>query len=283
MPVRYAGEHVRADTVSEALGYLADDTDTQVLAGGYSLMPELKDGISTPSRLVDISGVDSLTGITRGAGETVISALSTHADVAASAVVRENARALAEATDSVGDYQAKHRGTIGGNLVFADRKYDAPGAFLALGGEVAVRSEDGSRTVGADEWFDGADAPTLGSGELVTEVVVPDADRSGYVRTSEYSGYAVVSVAAALETEGRTVTDARLATNGAKPYPVRLPAVEERLVGEPVSDLPESAADAALRDTDLDSLVSDGPVGGRYRRRLVRSYCRRALEDATTA
>ncbi|GGN20882.1 FAD binding domain-containing protein [Halarchaeum nitratireducens] len=281
MPARYAGERVRATSVAEALDLLAATRDASVIAGGYSLLPELKDGVESPDRLVDIAGLDELSGITRGDDETRVGALTTHAEIADSAAVRTHARALALATSSVGDRQAKHQGTIAGNLVFADQKYDAPAAFLALGGRITARSLDGTRTIDADDWFRDSGHTALDDDELATEVVLPDADRSGYIRTSEYSGYAVVSVAVALDVADGTVMSARVAANGARAYPIRLSAVEARLVGAPLHDLPAAdAADAALADVDPASLVVDDAAAGRYRRRLVRSYCRRALEDA---
>ncbi|GAA0303202.1 FAD binding domain-containing protein [Halarchaeum salinum] len=284
MPVRYAGKRVQADTVDEALALLNAESDARILAGGYSLIPALKDGLETPEQLVDIAGINSLSGITHDGGETRLGALTTHAEIADSETVGEHARALALATDSVGDRQAKHRGTIAGNLVFADRKYDAPAAFLALGGRIVARSLDGTRAIGADEWFRESGEIALAADELVTEVVLPDTDRSGYIRTSEYSGYAVVSVAVALDIVDGVVGSARVAANGAKAYPIRLPAVEERLVGEPANDLPAAeAADAALSDVDPASLVVDAAAAGRYRRQLVRSYCRRALKQTTAS
>lgn len=290
MPVPRSTEYVRADSADAAVELLSaaarEGSDARVLAGGYSLVPLLKDGDATPDRLVDVSGVDALDGVFRRDGEVRVGALTTHDRIAASAPVREHARALADATGSVGDFQAKHRGTIAGNLVIADPKYDAPAAFLALGGRVVARGPDGERTVGADEWFRGPGETALGPAELVTEVVVPDADRSGYVRTSAYSGYAVVGAAAAFETDGGAVETARVAVNGARPYPVRLPDVEAALAGADLStlagDRAAAAADAALGDADPETLLANDAAAGEYRLRLVRSYCRRALERAAT-
>lgn len=283
MSSRIPNTYVPAETVDAALELLSDDAGARVIAGGYSLLPQVKDGIETPNRLVDISNIDELRGISHRAGETRIGALTTHDRIATSTIVWEHAHALAEAADSVGDAQARRQGTIAGNIVCADPKYDAPAAFLALDGRVVVRGSDGERTIGVDEWFCGPDGTALAPDELVTEVVVPEAERSGYVRTSEYSGYAIVGVASALEIDAGTVESARVAVNGAKSYPIRLPNVEETLVGGSIDDdLRSRAADAALRDVDPDTLLANDAAGGQYRLRLVRSYCREAIERATT-
>ncbi|AGB38881.1 FAD binding domain-containing protein [Natronococcus occultus] len=281
MSIRHQTECVCVESVDEALALLSEDTDTRVLGGGYSLVPLLKDGIETPDRLVDITAVPSLRGITREKATLRIGAVTTHDRIAASTAVRERARALADATDSVGDFQAKHRGTIAGNLVFADPKYDAPAAFLALDGRLVVRGPDGERTIDADDWFRGPGETACHSDELVTEIVVPNAQRSGYVRTSEYSGYAIVGAAAVLETDGDAVTRARVAVNGAKPYPIRLPSVERTLVGGPIDDESlTAAADAASEDIDPAALIATDTAAGQHRLRLVQSYCRRAIARA---
>lgn len=283
MSSRIPNTYVPAETVDAALELLSDDAGARVIAGGYSLLPQVKDGIETPNCLVDISNIDELRGISHRAGEIRIGALTTHDRIATSTIVREHAHALAEAADSVGDAQARRQGTIAGNIVFADPKYDAPAAFLALNGRVVVRGSDGERAIGVDEWFRGPDETALAPDELVTEVVVPEAERSGYVRTSEYSGYAIVGVASTIEIDAGTVESARVAVNGAKPYPIRLPNVEETLVGGSIDDkLRSRAADAALRDVDPDTLLANDAAKGQYRLRLVRSYCREAIERATT-
>jgi carbon-monoxide dehydrogenase medium subunit len=280
LPVNY----IEAGSVERAIELLAGDPETQIVASGYSLVPLLKDGIETPDRLVDISGIDALGGISRRDGTTAIGALTTHDRIAASRPVREHARALAEATDSVGDYQAKHQGTIGGNLAFADPKYDAPAAVLALDATVVTQGPDGQRRIGAEEWFRGPSETVIRPDELITELVVPDAKQSGYVRSSAYSGYAIVSVAVALKTDGGRVDSARVAVNGAKPYPIRLPHVEEALIGESLeADLRAQAAEVALRDVDPDTLVSSEAADGEHRLRLARSQCQEALERASMA
>ncbi|ELY63311.1 FAD binding domain-containing protein [Natrinema versiforme] len=284
MSKQLPAEYVEAESVDAVLELLAGDSETRIVAGGYSLVPLLKDGLETPDRLVDISGIDALRGISRRDGETRIGALTTHDRIAASVIVRDHARALATATDSVGDYQAKHQGTIGGNLVFADPKYDAPAAVLALAGTIVVRGPNGRRRIDAEEWFCGPDETAIESEELLTEIVIPNGARSGYIRTSEYSGYAIVSVAARLETDGDFVESARVAVNGAKPYPIRLPQVEETLVGGTLDDERRAqAADAALRDVDPETLVANEVANGRHRLRLVQSYCQQALERASVA
>lgn len=275
-------KHIEAETVEQAIELLTSDDDTRIVANGYSLVPLLKDGIETPDRLIDISQIDTLRGISTDGATTRIGALTTHNQIAASSTVQSRACALATAANSVGDYMAKQQGTIGGNLVFASPKYDPPGAVLALNGEVVVQGSDGQRQIDADDWFQGPDETALGPNELVTEVVLPRTAHSGYIRTSEYSGYAIVSVAATLEINDGMINEARVAVNGARPYPIRLSNVEEALRNERVDeDLPARAAATALQETDPETLLANEAASGTHRLQLVRAYCERAIDRAS--
>lgn len=86
---------------------------------------------------------------------------------------------------------------------------------------------------------------------------------------------------AALDVEDGVVTAARVAVKGAKPYPSRLSGVGSALVDETADDgTGDRVADAALRGVDPGELLTNRAAAGRYRLRLVRSYCRRAIDRA---
>jgi xanthine dehydrogenase YagS FAD-binding subunit len=94
----------------------------------------------------------------------------------------------------------------------------------------------------------------LEPGELITAVelpALPFAARSTYRKVRDRASYAfaLVSVAAALELDGDTVKDVRLALGGVATKPWRARKAEEALVGRPAT--PESfraAAEAELAD-----------------------------------
>ena len=102
-----------------------------------------------------------------------IGALTTHAELAASAVVREHCPALAEAAGHVGDPAVRNRGTIGGNVAHADPASDLPTVLTALGARfVGGRRRRSTRTMRRSEFFKGMMATALGEHDLLT------ADRS---------------------------------------------------------------------------------------------------------
>src|SRR5258707_517232 len=86
-----------------------------------------------PSDVIDLGKVAELQGIRRDANGIAIGAMSKHADVAASAVVKGAIPALAQLADHIGDAQVRNRGTIGGSMCNNDPAADYPSAVVALG------------------------------------------------------------------------------------------------------------------------------------------------------
>lgn len=95
---------------------------------------------------------------------------------------------------------------------------------------------------------------TLEPGELITAVDLPPprfADQAHYLKVRDRASYAfaLVSVAAALQMDGHTVKEARIALGGVAHKPLRATAVEQRLAGQRLTDATlRDAAALALRD-----------------------------------
>ncbi len=95
---------------------------------------------------------------------------------------------------------------------------------------------------------------TLQPGELIVAVDLPPplySDHSHYLKVRDRASYAfaLVSVAAALQMDGNTVTSARIALGGIAHKPWRANAAEQMLAGRPLTTATlQDAAAAALRD-----------------------------------
>jgi carbon-monoxide dehydrogenase medium subunit len=260
-------DYVAATSAAHALDLLAEHGDeAKLLAGGHSLLPMMKLRLATPAVLIDIGQVTELSGITADGDELVIGATTRHAELAASDLVRAGAPLLAHAAAQVGDPQIRHRGTIGGSLAHADPAADLPMALVALGGSVELRGPDGSRLVGADDFFDGYFETALEEGELLAAVRVPS--RPGvpwgyqkFVRRA--NDWAIVGAAA---------TGGRIALANMGPKPLRALAAEQALAG---GASPAEAAELAAEGT---SPGEDIHADRAYRQHLARVLTRRALE-----
>src|SRR5258705_266184 len=144
-PFRYA----RADSLAEAPALLAAAPgDTKLLAGGQSLVPMLNMRLVRPAVLVDVNGLRELTGITPlPDGGLRLGALTRHAELAASPLVRERAPLLAEAARHVGHAAIRNQGTLGGSVAHADPAAGRPagrggGGAGRRGGRRRLRSAE---------------------------------------------------------------------------------------------------------------------------------------------
>lgn len=132
-------------------------------------------------------------------------------------------------------------------------------ALAALDAVVRVNGPRGERTIPIGEFHRlPADRPdvdtTLQAGELITAVDLPPplfSDHAHYLKVRDRASYAfaLVSVAAALQMEGQTVKNARIALGGVAHKPWRATVAEQMLTGQPLTDATlQNAATAALRE-----------------------------------
>ncbi|MFC7141066.1 FAD binding domain-containing protein [Halosimplex aquaticum] len=278
-------DYERATSVDEAMDLLDDhaDAEVEILAGGHSLVPAMKTEGRSPDVVVDLD-VPALDAINALDDRTVVGALTTYADIADSRALRANAPLLAETAAEVGDLQIRNRGTIGGNLAEAHPGADPPAAVLASDATILLRHRDGKREVPATEFFRGDGETAVEYGELVTGVRVPHTGDAGVAyakKTHPATGYAMVGAAAVVEVAEEAVSRARVAATGAVDRAVRLPSVEDALVGERLdSEAIDAAASEAHADIDSERLRSDPYASGEFRGELLETYVARALESA---
>src|SRR5207302_3682951 len=133
-------------------------------------------------------------------GRLAIGAMTTHAEIAASRLLREVCPLLPATASRIGDMQVRNKGTIGGSLAHADPAADWPAAILALDAELDIVGPRGSRTVPAARFFVDLLQTAIGPGEILTEIRVPATPRSvSYVKTEQKaSGFALTGVAAVI-------------------------------------------------------------------------------------
>jgi len=273
-------EYKRAESVEEAITLLAEqEGQTEILAGGHSLLPTMKSGLASPDVVVDIGGIDDLYGVDRGDDVVEIRALTSYSTVAGDDTLHDAIPAVTQAAEAIGDVQVRNRGTVGGNLAHADPASDLPAAVLAADATLHAEGPDGHRTISADDFFTGLYGTTLDEGELLTAVEVPTHDIGTYVKKpSPSSGYAMVGVAVVIEFENGVVDAARIAATGAVDHAMRLPVVEEELVGTTLDEDDISAAAAhATDEIEAFELMDDNQASAEYRSTLLEVYTEQAV------
>lgn len=280
-------DYYEADTIEETIDLLEEHSmeETELLAGGHSLLPAMKTGLSSPEVLIDISQIDELRGVSVEDDTLIIGAMTRYSDLLDADVAHEHAPALTAAVEWVGDRQVRNRGTLGGNLAHADPASDLPGPALVSDATLVVHGPDGERRVPAGEFFFGMYATDLGPSEILSGIEVPsaaDAVGSYVKKPSPSSGYAMVGVATLLTLDGDTVSSARIGANGIMDHGVRLDPVEDALVGEKLDgETIETAASRATDDLDSAMMMDDLQASGEFRAQLLEVYTERALEEVT--
>jgi carbon-monoxide dehydrogenase medium subunit len=277
-------DYYRARSVADAHQLLAAHPGAKLLAGGHSLVPLMKLRLAAPAALVDIGRIPELRGISRQGELIHIGALTTHAELAASADLRAAAPALAEAAGLIGDPAVRNRGTIGGNIAHADPASDLPTVLVALDARIVASGPGGERTIAAEQFFTGIMATALAEDELLLAITVPASGRgqgSAYEKFAHpASRYAVVGVAAWIAVADGACRAARVALGGLLPSPRRAPGVEAALVGKAL-DADTIAAAVRQVTADLGQDVSgDIYASAEYRAAMAPEFTKRAVAGA---
>lgn len=188
----------RPGTLDEALAVLADVPDAKPLAGGQSLVPMLNFRLARPAALVDLAGIEELTGTRVDGDSLVIGAMTRQWDLEHSPDAHP---LLREALAFVGHTATRCRGTVGGSLAHADPTAELPVCSLVLGAELVVAGPDGRRAVPVEDFFLSVFTTALRPDELLVEIRVPrPSGGSAFEEHAHRHGdFAVVCVAVAGE------------------------------------------------------------------------------------
>jgi carbon-monoxide dehydrogenase medium subunit len=251
-PFDYAKPHSAAE-VFDLLEQHGDNA--RLLAGGQSLLAGLNMRLSTPAILIDITGLESLRGIVKSNGVLRIGALTTYAQVKASAEVARAAPMLCEVISWIAHPAIRNRGTIGGSLAYADPAAEMPACMLALDAQLEIAAKGGRRKVAAGDFFRGIFETDLKPGEMLTAIEVPVIRanyRSGFSEFSRRRGdFAMSGLAAHARFDGEVLSDVRLAYCGVDTRPVRARKAEQVLEGRSLDREVLAEVKAALAE-DLD-------------------------------
>jgi carbon-monoxide dehydrogenase medium subunit len=263
----YQTTYVRAGSLAEAANLLRDNPEAKLISGGQTLVPTLRQRLARPSHVVDIAHLGELRGISEQGDRVVIGATTTHAEVAASDLVRQRIPGLAHLAGLIGDPPVRHLGTIGGSIANNDPAADYPAAVLALNATV----QTSKRTIAADDFFTGLFDTALDASEIVLRVSFPVPRRSAYEKFHQSaSRFALVGVFVAVLADGSI----RVAVTGAGARVFRAASIEAALAGSFTAEAAESASISA------EGLNSDIHGSAQFRAHLVPVLAGRAVAAA---
>jgi CO/xanthine dehydrogenase FAD-binding subunit len=269
----------RPRSLDEAVRVLAE-SGGQILAGGTDFFPALSDR-PAPDRVVDISGVSGIRGITVETGHIRIGGLTTWSEVIATPLPR-CFDALKSAAREIGGIQIQNRGTVAGNLCNASPAADGVPPLLALDAEIELASAQGTRRVPLADFIVGNRKTLRRPDEILAHIMVPRTieDSASVFLKLGARRYLVISIAMVAvivkkDAAGR-VAEARVAVGSCSAAAQRLSALELALLGAPA----HRGLGAMVLSEHLAPLspIDDVRATAAYRNDAALTLIRRALD-----
>jgi aerobic carbon-monoxide dehydrogenase medium subunit len=276
-------DYLAPDSVEEAVAMVAErGSEAAVLAGGQSLLIDLRYRRSRPAVLVDINRVAALAELSVDQNIVHVGALVRHAELERAGFANPLAELFRLVAPHVAHPPIRARGTFAGSLAWAHPAAEWGALAVALGAEVELSGPVGRRQVPARLWFRGPFTTARQPDELVTGVRLPLLPPGTAVRFAEHrrthGSFALAAAVVALRvTEGR-VEWARIGLANAAGVPLRGLAAEEVLLGHPPT--PELLREAAFAASAAADPVAEPYASVAYRRHVVKVLVRRCLTQA---
>ena len=269
-------------TVADASAMLANHgDDCRMIAGGTALLLALRQRMLAPTHLISLAGIRALRGVTWDDRLGLrIGALTLHADVARSPLIRERCPMLADMAGRLANPQVRNQGTIGGNLCYADPATDPPSCLMALDATVVLSSARGERSLSVEEFLVDYYTTALAPDEIVSEIRVPPwrfdtGYHARFLRTAA-EHRPLVNMAMTVKMHGAACEDVRLVVGATTITPTRIRPAEAFLRGKTVTiAVARDAAEIVAAGIDP---ISDIRGAREFRRDMVRVVARRTIE-----
>jgi xanthine dehydrogenase small subunit len=258
--------------------------ETRPIAGGTDVMVAITGELgAVPERMLDLSRLEELRGISLEHGTLVLGARATYSEIRRSTVCREHLPALVEAAATIGAAQIQNRGTIGGNLANASPAGDTLPVLLAADAVILVGGQRGEREIPVTEFFVEYRKTALARDELILQVRIPlPAGRTVRFRkvgTRRAQAISKVVLALAWRDLGTAGwNDVRLGLGSVAATPIRARATEAVLEGaRPTPEIADRAAETLAGELNP---IDDVRSTADYRRMVAARILHRLLRDA---
>lgn len=271
--------YVRPNSLEEALQLLSDRTlDSQLLAGGQSMMPMLNLRMARPDRLIDLSRITDLRGVIRQKEGLEIGAMTRYADLAADPGLAKYFPLIQTVLPHIAHIAIRNRGTLGGSLALADPAAEMPAVMQALDAVIICQSQSGTRRIAAAEFFLDLYETALQDGEMIRAVFLPWQAAPQLFSFAEiarrHGDYAEAGLV--LRADNRQLDNLRLVWFGLESSQRRDGMLEAALAGQAAQKAAEIAASQDLQHLEI---AGDGDRVIGYKTQLARSLLKRGLAE----
>jgi carbon-monoxide dehydrogenase medium subunit len=262
----------------------AREIPSRILAGGTDLLIQMRAGVKSPERLIDIKKIPETTQLKIGADEIRLGAAVPSAVMDESAELHQKLPGVVEGMELIGSTQVQGRATPGGNLCNGSPAGDGAPAMIASGGRCVIFGANGTRTIPVEEVCTAPGRTSLADDEFVQEFIFPTpkpGQADAYLRfiPRNEMDIAVVGVAAniTLDASG-TCTAAKVVLGAIAPTTVIATEVADLLVGTKLDDA--TLAKAEKIASGLGSPISDKRGTAEFRHRIAGVLTRRVIKIA---
>jgi len=249
-----AFEYHRPSDIAGALSVLVEHgDDARVIAGGHSLIPMMKLRMAEVPHLIDLQDIADLKGMTIEGGIVTVGAMVTQHTLITDDALFAACPIIREASLQIADPQVRYMGTIGGNVANGDPGNDMPGLMQCLDATFVLVGPDGTRTVKARDFYEGAYMTEREDEEILTQITfaVTGAGYAYEKQKRKIGDYATAACAALITKDAGKVTSAAIAMTNLSDVPVLSEAAGAALVGTTCDDAAiKAAVAAALEDID---------------------------------
>ncbi|MEL7027442.1 MAG: FAD binding domain-containing protein [Pseudomonadota bacterium] len=168
-------DYLTPTSLAEASGLWAEHAArARLLAGGTDLTVALRHGHVATDVVIDLKNVAELAPSITGAGNVLrITAGTTMTGLCSYLEKNGLFASLQDATAVVGSIQIRNRATLAGNICNASPAADTVPVLAALGASVEIYGPEGTRQKLVAEFIEGNRQIDLGTGEIVSAVLIP--------------------------------------------------------------------------------------------------------------
>jgi carbon-monoxide dehydrogenase medium subunit len=176
--------------------------------------------------------------------------------------------------------QVRNQGTLGGNLANASPAADTAPPLLTLDARLVLKSLERDRAVPLNQFFSAPGMTILTPDEILAGIQIPIPQNGGkacFLKLGRRNAFtlSVVSAAAWVKVEKKTIGDIRIALGAVAPTPLRALKAEGYLKGKKVSQ--ETIHEGAKLVMDEIQPISDVRASAAYRKDMSYVLTRRAM------
>ncbi|MFB3853161.1 MAG: xanthine dehydrogenase family protein subunit M [Vicinamibacterales bacterium] len=281
-------ELLRPPTLPEALAILAGGSPHAVpLAGGTNLIVDLRDGRRAPPKLMDVTRLRELKGISADDGRVIVGGGVTIGELLTHPLVATCGRPLRQAAASLGNPLVRNRATVAGNVVNASPAADTAPPLMAMDADVRLVSQRGARSLPLSDFMVGVNETLIAPDELLESIrwpVPPPASAACFYKIGlrKADACSVINGAAMVAwDDAGACSRVRIVIGAAAPRPIRALEAEEALLGRQL--VPAAIAEASRLAAGATQPIDDVRATASYRRRMAEVIVRRMLTEIAGA